>query len=139
MFSQILLPVDGSEHSERAVPLAAELARGFEGEVIVYHVRERSAPHPLPYAVEAYVVDEDPSVADRVAKQLKDEGVSARAEERSAFYGQVPRLIAETADREGCDIIVMGYRGRSDLGGLVVGSVTHKVMHLAHCPVLVAR
>jgi nucleotide-binding universal stress UspA family protein len=54
-------------------------------------------------------------------------------------YGRAARVILELASAEGADVIVLGSRGLSDLAGLVLGSVTHKVLHLAHCPVLVVR
>lgn len=41
MFEKIVLAVDGSEHSKRAVPVAADLAQKYGGEVIAGHVRER--------------------------------------------------------------------------------------------------
>lgn len=138
MFTRILLPVDGSEHSDRAVPVAGELARKFGGEVVVFHVIEVTS-RPLAYPIESTVEESEKTLADTVAKRLKDEGLSARAEVHSAFYGQVARLIAATAESEHCDAIVMGSRGRSDVAGLALGSVTHKVLHFAHCPVVVAR
>jgi len=43
------------------------------------------------------------------------------------------------AESEGADVIVMGSRELFDLGGLLLGSVTHKVIQLRHCTVVVAR
>ena len=53
--------------------------------------------------------------------------------------GPTADVICEVAELEKCDCIVMGTRGKSGLESLVLGSVTHKVLHLAPCPVLVVR
>ena len=47
--------------------------------------------------------------------------------------------IAETAESEQCDLIIMGSRGLSNLQGLIIGSTTNRVLHLAKCPVLVVN
>jgi len=53
--------------------------------------------------------------------------------------GDPAQRILQRAASEGADLIVMGSRGFSDLKGLIVGSVSHKVSHLAPCPVLSVR
>jgi nucleotide-binding universal stress UspA family protein len=55
------------------------------------------------------------------------------------FYGLTPKVIVEAAEKFGADVIVMGSRGRSDLPGLLLGSVTHKVLSMTRVPVLVIR
>ena len=55
------------------------------------------------------------------------------------LYGHAAREIVEDADEHDVDAIVMGSRGRSDLEGLVLGSVAHKVLHLSKRPVLIVR
>ena len=51
--------------------------------------------------------------------------------------GGAAAAIAEIADKEGADVIVAGTRGYGALAGLLVGSVTHQLLHIAHCPLLV--
>ena len=49
------------------------------------------------------------------------------------------QAIVKIAGKEEVDMIIMGTHGRTDLQGLLLGSVTHKVLHLANCPVLIVR
>jgi nucleotide-binding universal stress UspA family protein len=53
--------------------------------------------------------------------------------------GPPRQAVAEVASRESCDLIVIGSRGLSDLEGLFLGSVTHRVLRVAPCPVMVIR
>ncbi len=137
MFEKILLAVDGSEHSRRAVPVASELARVCHGEVFVLHVRE----HEVTWAqdVDVETPDEAEELVDGVVRELKDAGASARGEVVRVAFGQAPRVILDAAKHEGVGLIVMGTRGLSDWGRLLMGGVAHRVMHLAECPVLIVR
>ncbi len=137
MFRKILLGVDGSEHSAKAIPVSADLARASDAEVIVLHVRE----HELTWAadVDLETMPEAMDLVDGIVRDLKDVGVSVRGEVLRAPAGQTPRVILDVARAEHADLIVLGTRGLSDWGRLLLGSVTHKVMHLADCSVLVVR
>src|SRR3990172_5421828 len=136
MITRILLPVDASEHSAKAVPLAGEFARKFETEIVVLHVRETTLARGR-YNVETD--EESHAIVDRVVKELKDDGLSARGELRACIVGHTAREINDTAGTEGADLIVMGSRGISDLKGIMLGSVAHKVLQLATVPVVIAR
>jgi len=137
MFQHILVSVDGSEHSRQAVPVAIEIANRFDGDVFVLHVHEREVGRAAAYPIET-PEDSHRILAD-VLKTLQDAGVTARGEVQQSVAGHVPKHIVETAQSQGSDLIIMGSRGLSNLAGLLLGSVTHKVIQLAHQPVLVAR
>jgi nucleotide-binding universal stress UspA family protein len=136
MFETILLAVDGSEPSNRATQTAGDLAKRLGSEVIVTHIREREvgrAGHVGDFG------EEPMELVDEAVRRLKDLGVSARGEIRSTVFGRAARVILEVANECDAGLVVIGSRGLSDLAGLVLGSVTHKVLHLAHVPVLVVR
>jgi len=136
VFETILLAVDGSEPSNRATETATDLAKRLGSEVIVVHIKEREVGR-AGFPIE--INEEATELVDETVRRLKDVGVSARGEVRSTVFGRAARVILEVANESGAGLAVIGSRGLSDLAGLVMGSVTHKVLHLAHCPVLVVR
>jgi nucleotide-binding universal stress UspA family protein len=137
MLEKILLAVDMSDHARKAVPAAAELAKAGGGDVHVLHVRE------LSYPVSPRVVGDSPEEAqqlvDGVVEELKKTGVTADGTVRTSTGGSPASAILEQAREVGAGMVVLGSRGLSDLGGLLLGSVAHKVIHLSSCPVLVVR
>jgi nucleotide-binding universal stress UspA family protein len=137
VFRKIVLAVDGSEPSNRAVSVAGDLAGELGSEVVVVHVHEAEMLHQG--SVEFGASEYGAQLVDATVRELKDSGVNSRGEVLTAIYGRAARVILELTDHEGADAVVMGSRGLSDLAGLVLGSVTHKVLHLAHCPVIVVR
>ncbi len=138
MFDKILLAVDGSAHSERAAEAAAEIAATGKAEVLVLHLSElgalgRAGPIRLEEPGEAA------DLVNRVVAQLREAGVKARGEAHSVLTRDVAPQIISSAQDFGAGLIVLGTRGMSDFVSLMVGSVAHKVIHHAHCPVLVTR
>jgi nucleotide-binding universal stress UspA family protein len=135
MLERILLAIDESEHARKAVPAAVELARAGGGTVHVLHVRE------LAYA-RATVVGDSPEEAqqlvDGVVEELKQAGVVAEGSVRTSTTGPA-RVILEHARDVEATMIVLGSRGLGALAGLLLGSVAHKIIQLASCPVLVVR
>jgi nucleotide-binding universal stress UspA family protein len=137
MFKRILLAVDGSQHSAKAVPVAADLAKKSNSEVVVVHVREHAAARGGNWELEP-AADAD-ALVERVKSELAAAGVTVNGRVDRALAGRAAQAILDVASNEGADLIVMGTRGLSDLKGLLLGSVTHKVIQLSDCPVLVAR
>src|SRR5262249_40074856 len=113
------------------------IARKSDGEVFVFHAREfiiaRGGAYELETETEAH------SLVNRVKDELAAAGVKANGCVDPSLEGRAARAILDMADRVGADAIVMGSRGLSDLSGLLLGSVTHKVIQLSHRTVVVAR
>jgi nucleotide-binding universal stress UspA family protein len=124
MYDKILVAVDHSEISDRALLAARDLALLSKGEVWVLHLREREV------ATKTAVI---------IADETEDEAQAWIAEIRNTLFGYAGREIVDDAIQHGVDVIVMGSRGRGDLAGLILGSTAHKVIHLADRPVLVVR
>jgi nucleotide-binding universal stress UspA family protein len=137
MFGTILLAVDRSPQADRAADLAAHFAAPSGDEVVVLHVIQEHLTQGGPLASETDASASE--LVDGFVTRLDGLGAKARPEVTHALDGYVGRVIADVADQQGAGLIVMGSRSRSDLGALLLGSVAHKVLHMATCPVLVAR
>jgi nucleotide-binding universal stress UspA family protein len=137
MFEKLLLAVDGSEHSHHAIPLVADLAKKSAGHVTVLHVREHGVSKFTEW--ERETADDAQSVVEGVQRELLAAGAESSFEIRRALAGRAAREICDVAEELDADLIVMGSRGVTDLEGLVVGSVAHKVLHLTTRPVLVTH
>jgi nucleotide-binding universal stress UspA family protein len=140
MFDTILVAVDGSKPAEKAVELAARIAKADGDAIVVVHVTER-LPYREVQPPEGHLEDDRGAIqlAEQYAKDLEAGGLRARVDLRHTMYGSAARLILDAANEHGAGLIVMGSRGHSDLAALLVGSVAHKVLHLSACPVLIAR
>jgi nucleotide-binding universal stress UspA family protein len=137
MFHRILIAIDDSEYSRQVIPTAIEVARKFQSDAFVLHVAEHDRGRAAVYSTET-PAQATRLVADAV-KAMRDAGVKAGGEVHDVAAGHVAKNIVETAAELRSDLIVMGSRGLSDVQGLLLGSVTHKVIQLAPVAVLVAR
>jgi nucleotide-binding universal stress UspA family protein len=135
MFGTILLALDGSPYAQRAAELVRRLADGGD-DVIVLHVTEIM---PMHGGINLDWEREGVAAARRLGKELEQAGVPHKVELVRAFVHHVAKVIVEAARDHGAGVIVLGSRGRGDLTALLLGSVTHQVIHLADRPVLVAR
>ena len=135
MFDTIVLALDGSEGSRRAIPWAVELARRDGARLVIAHVEEDvigKGGGPI-HATEDEIQAEIRSQADELAEQ----GIDTSVEMRSVMLGGPAHAIAEVADAAGADLIVVGTRGHSPVAGLLLGGVTARLLHIARQPVLV--
>ncbi|HEV2033810.1 MAG TPA: universal stress protein [Candidatus Dormibacteraeota bacterium] len=137
MFNNVVLAVSGSDHAHRAVPVAAELAKLAGGKVIVLHVREHDRARGQVWELETQEVAE--TVVRHTVDEIKKAGATAEGEVIRTALGKVAEALVDSARDHKADAIVMGSWGRSDLAGLVLGSVAHKVIHLSDKTVVVAR
>lgn len=142
MHYKILLPVDGSEGSLNAVRHVAHIAALMQGvEVHLLNVQPLGDDWMVRRMIKA----------DELAALEKDWGETAIAPARSLLetagvscqsymaQGEVATTIARFAQELSCDQIMMGTRGRSALGDLLLGSVAIKVLHLSSVPVTLIK
>ena len=136
MFKKIIWATDGSEPSDKALPYVKSLAKESGASVTVLHVSEafagsRAAGLPV-------FVDEDEMKAkiERQVEELGSDGIEAEANVISGTGAHPAHAIAEAAREGGADLVVAGTRGHTALGGLLLGSVTQRLLHIAPCPVL---
>jgi nucleotide-binding universal stress UspA family protein len=137
MFKTIIWATDGSESADRALPYVKDLAREDEATVLVVHCVEYvMGPRSGGVTVHADEDELQAKVAGQVA-ELKEAGIDA--EEKtvggSTLEGPAQR-IANVARDAGAELIVAGTRGHTPFAGLLLGSVTERLMHVAPCPVL---
>jgi nucleotide-binding universal stress UspA family protein len=139
MYDKILVAVDQSAVSERAVLAARDLALLSRGEVWVLHLREHELGGKAGALPSRESADEADAEVAAPVETLAEAGVKAHGMVKDAMYGRAAAEIVAYAIELGCGVIVMGSRGRGDLAGLVLGSTAHKVIHLADRPVLIVR
>ena len=135
---KILLPIDGSEYSKNAIDFVASRTTvlGNNPTIELLNIQV-----PLPArasrlvgreALDRYYEEEADKVFTSARKVLKRDNITVTEAYR---IGAPDEMIAQEADKLPADLIVMGSRGRSDIEGLLLGSVTHKVLTLATVPV----
>lgn len=135
MFKTILLATDGSEGAERAMPYAVDLASKYDSKLVLVHVDERIAAKgdmPSVHPNEQRIQDQIKAKAE----ELTAGGIDASVEYATVILGGPAHTIVEIADRVSADLIVTGTRGHSSVAGLLVGSVAHRLLHIAKRPVL---
>ena len=137
---RLLVPVDGSENSNRVVryvlKLAAELKEPLEIHLL-------NVQHPLPGTIKG--------VSEQAKQFHSEEGLVALAGARKVLdeahlkythhisVGEVGSSVGRMVEDLKCDQVVMGTRGMSSIANMVLGSVATKVLHLVHVPVILVK
>ncbi len=144
MFKRILVPTDGSEITQKAVTTALTMARSFGASVCAIAVRE-----PFPYSAISEMQPTPPQeffdaqerIATQRLKAVTEAALAAgvQASTESVEAGHPWEAIIESAQRNGCDLIVMASHGRRGVSALLLGSETQKVLTHTTTPVLVVR
>jgi universal stress protein A len=137
--SRILCPIDFSATSRRALQYAVTVSQKFGAELTVLHVLEQ-APLPTAYTGRPDI-EELARAEETVRTQL---AVWMAAEQDTQFKLELGRGPAEEMILKACeqgkyDLLVMGTHGRRLLDRALFGSVTHRVIRRAPCPILLVR
>ena len=139
MLEKILVPVDGSPTSLRALDFALQLGKKLGSQIVVLQIK-------LPYA---------PTTMDKIkeTKKSPEEAIppiksaemrAAKAAYENIVYKQIigtspAAVIDETVKAEKINMVVMGNRGLGMLGSLLMGSVSTEVVQIAKCPVVIVK
>lgn len=135
----ILVPVDGSDCSMRALKYAADrVTQAGKGELLVVNVQMGMPPSRY---VSRDMIAEHQERLGRAALEGARRLIKRRKLDAdvSMQVGDPAKTIIAFAKRRGCSEIVMGNRGRGRVAGLLLGSVTSKVIQLSSCPVTVVK
>ena len=133
MFQRILVPLDGSDLAERALPFASFLAKANGGQVILMRAIDTWATH-VDMGEEAARHPEIEAELSRLASRLTSEGVPHATV--SVAYGEAASLIESTAASTRADLIVMSTHGRRGIAKWAYGSVAERVFRLSTRPIL---
>ncbi len=139
MIKNILVPIDGSKHAEKALIYALEMAEKCEAgiEILTVVPEVVSSPDWMKEYTEKMKEKSEEMLSEsfRKAKEIKpDIDISKRLEE-----GLTVEKILETAEKGNHDMIIMGSRGVGFVKGFLLGSVSNKVVNRAEIPVLIVK
>jgi nucleotide-binding universal stress UspA family protein len=138
MFNTIIWATDGSDSADRALDMAKALASENGSQLLVVHsVELLSGPGARGVHTQDADEDERQSKVAKQAKELTEQGVNAHLQIVHGGTTGAAHTLAEVAKEQGADLIVVGTRGHTALAGLLLGSVTQRLLHIAPCPVLV--
>lgn len=143
MYNKILVPLDGSERSTKALAHAISLAEKFSAKITLMYV----IPTLPPYTdtaidrlghVQQSIIDEllrnGNVMLNQYASSFSDRKIEA---DQFIIIGHPANEILEKATQEDYDLIVIGSRGLGEIKGYIMGSVSNRVSRHASCPVLI--
>ena len=139
MFKKILVPYDGSHHSERALETAIHMARNDGAALHVIYAYDKLPDYlgePNLQEVLNRVLSAARGLMDSAAQQAHDQGVEVTTD---VLEGPAAEAILRVAEIENFDLIIMGSRGLGHLKGLLLGSVSERVLRQAKIPVMIMR
>jgi nucleotide-binding universal stress UspA family protein len=145
LFKNVLVPIDGSQNSKRALQIAVAIAKKYDAQLFVVHVVSTPmllAPSPSPYIIIGKYLDFE----DEEARKIVNEGVLLAKRHGVKVTGHVIKhgpsvveAITGFAVKRRVDLIVTGTRGLGGFKKLLLGSVASGMVSHAHCKVLVVR
>ncbi len=141
MYNRILVAIDGSKMSNKALKSALQIAKERYSKVGVIHVEKNVM---LSENMTTDSIDEIYSKITHEVDGLFDEAKALAKEEDLEIdthyvMGDPAVQIVKTAEQENYQLIIMGSRGLGAIKGIVMGSVSYKVLQLSHCPVLIIK
>jgi nucleotide-binding universal stress UspA family protein len=135
MFKTIIWATDGSEFAERALPTAIDLTAEAQGKLFVVHADAHLGGRAGGVPVIANEEDVQSELVSKV-NELVESGIDASFRVVHGMNKDPADLIADVAREVDADVVVVGTRGHGRVAGMLLGSVTQRLLHVAPCPVL---
>jgi nucleotide-binding universal stress UspA family protein len=134
MSDEILLGYDGSDGAKHALGVAADLAKKLDRKLVLVFAYDVSPVGGETIDLAASIHEHGATVLGEGAAQARNEGIEP---ELVIEHADSAEGLAHAARERGASMIVVGTRGHSTLKGLVLGSVSQKLLHVSEVPVLV--
>lgn len=141
MFTNVLVPVDGSDNSYRALDAALLLSQKLGSNITVVNVMEQvpithiESEKLLSELLEAYR-KENQEILSKCSKIASEKGISIKT---LLLQGNPASVILDYCKKENFDLVIMGSRGLGKFKQLILGSVSNKIVHHCQCAVLLIR
>ncbi|EKN70877.1 UspA domain-containing protein [Neobacillus bataviensis LMG 21833] len=141
MFNRILVAIDGSIMSEKALKSAFNFVKERYSKISVIHVEKNiEITEGMPKATIDRIYSEQSKESEDLLHQAtalaENEGIEIEVQ---LVMGEPAIQIVKKAEERNYQLIVMGSRGLGNIKGLMLGSVSQKVTQLSHCPVLIIK
>lgn len=146
MYQHILVPIDGSTTSERAVAEAGALAKLCSARVRLLHIVDMGehvygyeTPHSYVSQTRPHVLAAARQLLQRTCSELEAKGVPVDTELCESTGAHVSDIIVDHAVRWGADLIVLGTHGRRGIDRILMGSDAERVARMSPLPVLLIK
>jgi len=137
-FSKILVPLDGSKYSEKALLRAIELVSAFDSEIILLYVIEKI--HPVNFLDRNEYLKILRTFGEKTLqkadKKLQQKGITAKILLKE---GHVVNEIEKTVKKEKCNLLIVGNKGLGSFTRFLLGSVSNKLAHSSSCTLLIVK
>ncbi|MBC7473396.1 MAG: universal stress protein [Candidatus Sericytochromatia bacterium] len=130
MFKKILLPVDGTEHSEKTIQCVKDIAKKCNSTVVIFHSYSSNPLYTMD--MEEKLRQYSFAIVDKVVAELSNDDISVKSKIMKGHAGQ---LIIDLAKEENCDLIVMGKHDNNEIKNFLIGSVSNFVIHNSKIPI----
>ena len=138
MIKRILVPIDGSEHSAKALTLAVDIAEKYDATLSALFVTSHKIVEELRnYTTHEFNCKDDNDVSEQIGKSTINRMINNLktnvAIKPVVLFGDPAGQIVEYVNDNNIDMVVMGNRGLSDIKGMMMGSVSRRVRRLVDC------
>ena len=137
-FKKILVPLDGSKYSEKALGRACELVNAFDSKLVLIYVVEKSAPLNFLDRKEYLKMLQKfgNKILDKANLSLSKKGIPTKIIIKE---GNIVNEIEKVVKKEKCDLIIVGNKGLGSVTRFLLGSVSNKLAQSSSCSILIVK